>query len=730
MDPAVPEDEIHLSSYIATVIENWRIICAIAAFGLLIGLIYIVLVQPVYRADALIQVEDNANATKDALGEIASIFDTKQTAAAEIEIIRSRLVVDQAVDALHLDIKVQPRYFPLIGAFWARRVSGGEVGAAPFGLGKFAWGGEEIDVSRFVVPDADRGVQFTLVIRGADEYDVLAPDGMHVLRGKAGVLAKGRSASGPVELMVGRLVGRPGTEFAVTRRSTLQAVRELRDALSISELTKQSGMIGLSLEGGDRKLAANIVNSIARVYVQQNIDRKSAEAEHTLKFLDQQLPKLREELDKAEERYNTFRKRNGTVDLPEESRFLLQQIVDAKAKLIDLQQQRVVMIQRFAPTHPSVQALDGQIDILQRQLAEQDKRVATLPDTEQSALRLLRDVKVDTELYTNLLDSAQQLRIVKAGQVGNVRVIDYAVVPELPIKPHKSLVVALATVVGLIAGIAAAFVKKTLFGGVEHSEEIERVLGVPVYAVVPRSGAQTRMERLIDSGAQGLKVLAALTPSDPAVEGVRSLRTALRFGMLEASNNVVMITGPRPDVGKTFFSSNLAVVLAAGGQRVLLIEADIRRGNLRSHFGLSPQRGLADAIAGSDIDSTITKNVVPGLDVLLNGSELPPNPAELLMSNRFQELIETLSTRYDIVLVDTPPVLAVTDTALIGRWAGTALLTARYGQTPMQELIESVKRLNNSGISVNGVLLTDVPQRFGYYGAYYAGYYRYEGQAQ
>ncbi len=724
----MPDDEIHPSAYLATLIENWRLIAAIALVGMLIGVFYIFTTLPVYQADAIVQVEDNANSTKDALGELATIFDTKQTAAAEIEILRSRLVVGQAVDALHLDINVQPRYFPLIGAFWARHA--GEVAPAPFGLRHFAWGGEQIEVSQFVVPDVDRNVPFTLVSRGGGEYDLLASDGTHVLSGKAGVLAKGRDAEGPVDLLVDRLVGRPDTQFIVQRGSTLQAVSQLQKTLSIGEQTKQSGIIGITLEGSNRKLAANIVNAIARAYVQQNIDRKSAEAERTLKFLDQQLPKLRDELDHAEDRYKDFRNSKGTVDLTEESRLLLGQIVDAKSKLLDLQQQRAALLQRFAPTHPAVVSLDGQIGVLQQQLAELDKGVARLPETEQSALRLLRDVEVDTELYTNLLDSAQQLRIVKAGQVGNVRVIDYAVLPELPIKPRRSFVLAFAVVGGLMVGILAAFAKKAFFGGVEHSDEIERVLGVPVYAIVPRSDAQVRIKRLVDGTNSGMHVLAASTPADPAVEGVRSLRTALRFGMLEASNNVLVITGPRPEVGKSFFSANLAVILAAGGQRVLLIDGDMRRGDLHLHFGLRNQPGLADAIAGSDIDRSIVRGVLPGLDVLLNGGDVPPNPAELLMSNRFQELVETLSARYDIVIIDTPPVLAVTDATLIGRCAGTVLLAVRYGRTPMQEIVQSAMRLNNGGIAVKGVLFTDVPQHFGRYGAYYASHYSYEGQAR
>ena len=409
-------DEIHLSDYLSVIAESWKLIVAVAATVLIIGTLYAFIARPVYRADAMIQVEDSANSTKDALGELASIFDTKQTADAEIELIRSRLVVSQTVQSLHLDISAKPRYFPLIGAALARRAGANQLASPVFGLGRFAWGGEKIEVSLFNVPRDQYDAKYTLVARGGDQFDLVDPDGDTVLHGQVGSVARGSESAGVVELRVSRLDARPGTQFVLSRASTLLTVDQLQDALVIAEKTKQSGVIGVSLDGADSKRTAEIINTIAAAYVQQNIDRKSAEAEHTLSFLDQQLPQLRKELDQAEDRYNAFRNQKGTVDLTEESRLLLQQIVDSKTKLVDLQQQQIEMTQRFTPSHPGVVALSAQIASLEAQQGQLNKRVSTLPDTEQSALRLLRDVRVNTELYTNLLDSAQQLRIVKAGQ--------------------------------------------------------------------------------------------------------------------------------------------------------------------------------------------------------------------------------------------------------------------------------------------------------------------------
>ena len=444
----------------------------------------------------------------------------------------------------------------------------------------------------------------------------------------------------------------------------------------------------------------------------------------------QQLPQLRRELDAAEQRYNAFRNAHGTVDLSEESRLLLQQVVDNKTKLADLERQRADLSQRFTSSHPAVAALDAQIAQLRGAQSEMAKSVAELPDTEQTALRLLRDVRVDTELYTNLLNSAQQLRVAKAGQVGNVRVVDFAETPDTPIWPKRFLIILIAFGGGLFIGIVAAFVRKSLYGGVERADEIESALGVPVFAVVPRSGLQLRLQQNVMMRRRGLHVLAAQSPQDIAVEGVRSLRTTLQLSLDQAPNNIVMLTGSRPDAGKSFLSVNLAALVASAGKRVLVIDGDMRRGEVHSHFGVRHQPGLSDVLLGADVQASIQRDVLPGLDVLTKGA-LPTHPSELLMSDRFGEVLHALARGYDLVIIDTPPVLAVTDSTLIGKYAGTALVVVRYGKHPIGEIAETAKRLETGGVNLKGVLLTDVPPATPMLGgSYKGGYYGYDSIAE
>jgi tyrosine-protein kinase Etk/Wzc len=584
-------------------------------------------------------------------------------------------------------------------------------------------------VSRFDTAKDMYDKDFTLIAGQNGDFVLNNPDGVAILEGKVGENVVRETPSGPITLRVDDIVGAPGTRYELTRASTLTTVERLQKAMDIGESTLQSGVIRASLEGQNPKLTADIMNSMAREFIRQDVESRSTEAEHMLAFLDQQLPQLRKELDAAEQRYNSFRNQHGTVDLSEESRLLLQQIVDNKTKLVDLQTQRAEMSQRFTPQHPAVAALDAQIRQLQGNLSNMGKSVQTLPDTEQTALRLLRDVHVDTELYTNLLNSAQQLRIAKAGQVGDVRIVDFAESADDPVRPKRLIVILISFGAGLFIGIVFAFVRKTLYGGVERPDELEAALGVPVFAVVPRSEQQMRLQQDVMMRRRGLHVLAEQAPQDIAVEGVRNLRTSLQLSVDDKQNNVVMLTGSRPDAGKSFLSVNLSALVASTNKRTLVIDGDMRRGDVHSHFGLQHQPGLSDVLRGGDLQSSIQRDVLPGLDVLTKGS-LPSHPSELLMSKRFETMLEELKNQYDLIIIDTPPVLAVTDSTVIGKHAGTTLLVIRHGRHPVGELAETAKRLRNGGVNLQGVLLTDVPQAGAFIGSgYRGGYYGYESIA-
>ena len=719
-----------LSDYLAAIVRSWRIIVMTALIGGLAGAIYAFFSSPVYRADAIIQVtqsnsQNNDGGNANAVPAVSQMSDSRSTTAAEIELLRSRASIEDTVKKLHLDISARPHYFPIVGAAisgFIRAHNGLPLGSWLSGL---ASGAQDISVSKLDTPKALYNKNLTLTVTDDHSYVLSDPDGVEVLRGKVGQQATGAGTFGNVTLMVDRMTGEAGSKFELSRASTLDTVAGLQRSLSVVETALHSGVVAMSLEGHDSELTTKTVNDIVSRFVQQDLDTRSAEVGKTLAFLDQEIPQVRAQLHAAEASYNTFRSKSGVVDVAEGNRLLLQQSVENKSKLLALQQQRAELSQHFTASYPAVAALDAQIATVTKAQEELSKSFAVLPDTEQDAARLLRDVRANTELYTNLQNKAQELRLAKAGQVGNVRVVDFAEAPDSPVRPKRLTAILVSTAGGLLLGVLLAFARKSVYGGVERPEDIEDAVGVRVFAIVPRSTQQLRLQQKVSTRTQGLHVLAATSPEDAAVEGMRGLRTSLQLQMADSRNNVLMLTGSRPNAGKSFVSVNLATLVASTRKRVLLIDGDMRRGDVHSHFGVRHAPGLSDVLMGSDIEAAVLHDVSPGVDLLTKGS-LPIHPSELLMSDRMQEVLDFLKCRYDLVIIDTPPVLAVTDSTLIGRHAGTSLLVVRHGFNQVEEINETVKRLNLGGVSMKGILLTDVPQSKLMSGSAYTSYYNYE----
>ncbi|WP_219210339.1 polysaccharide biosynthesis tyrosine autokinase [Variovorax boronicumulans] len=705
--------------------QKWMIL-AITLVVLGIGIVYALLARPVYETAVVVQVEDGSgNNSKGVLNEAAGLFDLRTPTSAEMEIIRSRMVVAPAVEASKLYITSAPRYIPYIGGWMARR-SNGLSDPGFLGMKGYVSGTEQIVASSFDVPEAMEGSEFRVTAQGGGQYSLTNPRLATPLEGTVGTLLKAQTDEGAIELMIDRLSGKAGAEFDLVRHRKSGIVAEVQAGLALTERGKQSGIIEVSTRGANPFQITRVLNAVGAQYVRQNIERKAAEAQKTLTFLDVQLPQFKRQLEASEEIYNRFRNQKATVAFGEEATAVLGEAVDRQSKLLEAQQRRRELESRFTAEHPSVQTLDAQIAALQRDIGNIQTRIKGLPAIQQEAVRMERDVKVNTELYQSLLNNALQLRLVKEGKVGNVRVLDEALVPTLPVKPRRSVIVGAALALGLFLGIVAAYLRNAFIEQrIRDPHEVESHSGLPVFSTIPLSGAQDAIAKRRLTGATGVRLLAIEHPDDPAVESLRSLRTAMQFAMLESPNNRVLITGATPGVGKSFVTANFAALMAAAGKRTLLIDADLRRGHAHQYFGLQRHGGLSELIAGSlTVQQTVHRQVVPDLDFLATG-QLPPNPSELLVSESFKSTLEKLSELYDLIVIDTPPVLVAADTMTVAMHAGTVLLVARADQSTMGELKESTRRLALGGRAATGVLLNamDVERRA--YTPYKYGRYRY-----
>jgi len=733
--PAAPaDDDIDLREYWDIVLDNRWLVAIVAAVVLALGSAYALVARPVYEANLLIQVEDPAGSAKSLLGEAASLFEVKTAATAEIEILRSRMIISQAVDNSRMYIYAKPRYVPFVGEWLARKAKGlSDPGL--FGIGGFVTGKEAIKVAQFDTPTELEATRFRLTARPNGGYSISHPELEQEIVGRVGTAVATTTPLGTITLHVTEIQAKPGAQFNLARFSRLRTIETLQEDLKLAEKGRQSGVIEATLQNTDPQMLTRVLNEIGQQYVRQNIERKAAEAQNTLAFLDLQLPQFKKQLDVAEEAYNKYRNKQGTVALDEEAKLILGRSVDLQAKLMEAQQRRRELMARFTAEHPTVQTVDAQIGAWTKEINVINQQVRGLPSVQQDAVRLERDVKVNNELYQQLRNNALQLQLIREGKIGNVRLIDEAAMPEEAVKPKRTLIIVLSVALGLAAGVLLALARNAFFRGIRLPQEIEAHLGLNVYSTVPLSAAQEALAQRVAAKEPGLHVLMAADPNDVAIESLRSLRTALQFAMLEAPNNRVLITGPTPGVGKSFVSANFAAVLASANKRILLIDADLRKGHLNQYFGTRRPNGLSELIAGSiKPDEAIRRNLLPNLDLLTTGV-LPPNPAELVMSGSFASLLDTLSEQYDYVLIDSAPVLAAADTLSVAAHAGTLLLVTRADQTQIGELSETTKRLAHAGRSVTGVLFNamDLSRRhYGSYGYRYGGYryqqYRYKPQ--
>ncbi|WP_425054902.1 polysaccharide biosynthesis tyrosine autokinase [Pseudomonas abyssi] len=721
-------DEIDLLALLGALIDGKWIIAGFTVCFAVIGVAYALLATPIYQANALIQIEEKSGNTLSGLGELSDMLGSTPEAVTEIELLKSRAVIGQAVDNLKLDIIVEPHYFPIIGRWMARRYepeTKDGIASPLLGFDSFAWGGENVDIFQLDVPSSYLSNPLELVAGANNTYTLYNDDGEILLQGAVGEQVSGNGFT----MQVKTLNARPETRFDVVKQRKLNTIIDYQQELGAAERGKDSGIISLSMQHESPQYAISILDEVSRLYVRQNVERNSAEAAQSLEFLREQLPQVRKELERYEQALNEYQTSTKSVDITIETQAILDQIVELDTLISEQNLKRAEMERRFTRQHPSYQALLDQMEQLKRQKAELTSKVESLPATQQELLRLTRDVAVTTEVYTAMLNSTQELDVLRAGTVGNVRVIDTADVNiEEPVKPKKALIAVIATLLGGFIGVALVLLRKALNRGVEDPEVIEQ-LGLPVYATIPFS----RDQEVVEGGTKSRRpaaatsgLLAVTNPADLAIEALRSLRTSLHFARLEAKNNILMISGPSPGVGKSFVSANLGAIMAQAGQRVLLIDADMRKGYLNKLFKLPAENGLSELLATRITSKdAIYQTEVEGLQVVPRG-QIPPNPSELLMHANFTSFLDNVKDEYDIVIVDTPPILAVTDAAIVGRHVGMSLIVTRFAVNAAKEIEVAMRRFEQNDIQLKGAIFNAVEKKASSYGYGNYGYYNYE----
>jgi len=719
--PSAPQDDSNgfdLAHLVGQFIDHRWIIVAVTALFMLMGTLYSLFATPIYSADAMVQVEQkNANTV---LNDLSQMMPNAQPASAtEVQIVTSRMVLGKTVADLGLDVLVQEDYFPVIGKGLSRM-----MGNKP----------QQIAISRLKVPAIWDKRQLTVEVDGPDSYTV-SKDGDELFKGKVGQFEQ----HGDVTMLVSDIQAEEGTSFTVSKLSDLQAIKLIYNNLTVADMGKDTGVLGLTYTGEDPVLISQVLNQVINNYLYQNVERKSEEAEKSLAFLKNQLPDVRSKLDVAEDKLNTFRRQNDSVDVSLEAKSALDSSVSIQTQLNELTFREAEVSQLFKKDHPTYRALLEKRATLEGEQKKLNGKISQMPQTQQEIVRLTRDVQAGQEIYMQLLNRQQELSISKASTVGDVRIIDHAETAGTPVAPKKLLLILASLVAGLVVSVGLVLLKALFHHGIDNPEQLEE-LGLSVYASVPLSEWQRKKdaEALVKRNLKGNTdphntLLALGNPTDLSIEAIRSLRTSLHFAMMEAKNNILMITGASPGIGKTFICSNLATLVAKAGQKVLFIDGDMRRGYTHDLLGADSKTGLSNILSGK---TPFTPDLIQrgdyGFDFIARG-QVPPNPSELLMHNRMNELLDWASQHYDLVLIDTPPILAVTDASIIGKLAGTSLMVARFETNTLKEVEISYKRFAQNGIDIKGVILNAVVRKsanaYGYGYDYYDYSYKQDAKS-
>ncbi|MFH0379498.1 polysaccharide biosynthesis tyrosine autokinase [Klebsiella pneumoniae] len=703
---ASENDDFDINRFIGEIIDHKKLIIAFTTGFTLIAILYAVLARPIYQANALLQIEQKqGNVLLNSLSQM--LPDSQPQSAPEIALLQSRMILGKTVDDLNLQAKVRREFFPLIGEGLAR-INGEEFGTIAISHIKYN-------------NDDDKIPKIKITIINKEQYKLEVAD--RVFKGKVNALLN----TGDFDIVISSLKGTPGSVYNVTYMPHLKAIGMLQNALTVADQGKDTGILNLTLLGDDPKQTSIILQTIVENYISQNIARQAAQDEKSLEFLNKQLPIVRNDLDIAEDKLNSYRKMKDSVDLSMEAKSVLDQIVNVDNQLNELTFREAEISQLYTKEHPTYKALLEKRNTLQEEENKLNKKVSSMPSTQQEVLRLSRDVESGRAVYLQLLNRQQELNIAKSSAIGNARIIDNAVTDPKPVKPKKILIVLFGFVLGLGFSVFFVLLRVFMHRGIESPEELEEI-GVTVYASIPVS--QWLMKKTNKKNNESNVLLATDNPADLAIEAIRGLRTSLHFAMMESKNNILMISGASPSAGKTFISSNLASVIASTGKKILFIDADMRRGYVHKLFNVTSEVGLSNILSGGcSIEQAIFHIENSGFDFIPRGIA-PPNPAELLMSDKLEYVLKTVSGKYDLIIIDTPPILAVTDAAIIGRYAGTSLLVARFEENTAKEIAVSIKKFIQSGINIKGCILNGIVKkassRYGEGYNYYS--YSYKGK--
>lgn len=714
--------DIDLMALMLVLLRGWKTVLFFALLGLAIGILYSRYVNPTFKADALLQIEENSQGLS-ALGQdITSLVgSTSSTADTEAELIKSRMILKPVVDLLNLRLRLSD---PAVN--YVSRIKSSYIDTQRNTTENVSLNTEDgkAIVSKFNV--SPNYLNKTFKLTRSDTGFILS-NGFDDFKGKFNEPYLFKGSDGQIQINVSDLPMNAHT-VNISKRSLKPITDSLNGSLSVVEVGKQTGIMQLSMTGSNQEQVTEILNQITLSYVAQNQSRGSEETTKTLEFMETQIPILKNRLEDSEAAFNKFREQSGTINIEQEAGILVSEKSQIDVQINDLKLKKADLTTYYTEEHPLVIQINDQLKVLNARKQEIDTTVAGLPEIQREFLQLSEDTSINREVYLALLKNYEQLKIVKAGQIGHARIIDLPISTFNAIAPKKRMIWLLALLLGTILGSILVLLRSLTRNVVKDPELIETKTGIPVLATIPRSSLLARLDKNKKSSN---RLLSYTDNNSLSYEAIKSLRTNLIFSMGNQSKSgerakVILITGESPGVGKSFITSNLAEVFSQLDKKILIIDADMRLGELHKLFNTEVDNGLADYFTQKDesIVNIVHPTNIDNIDFIPRGKHLR-NPNALLSSDKFAGLIKQLSLHYDYIIMDSPPVLAASDAAVIAQYADIVLMVTRYGKSIQGQLSYAVKQLHRANAQVDGIVLNDMQQgrtdRYSYHYTYTYG---------
>ena len=704
--------------------------------GLALAWLYLISTDRIFEASALVEVDERGNlAENDNFGQQGVIDFNAPTIKEEANRITSRRVLTPVVDAFDLRLSAEPKRLPILGNVTQQVPLLANFASGLGFASHYAWGDESIELTQLEVPRQWEDRELILTALGDASYSLEYDDRLVIERAAVGDPTQvPLTGEEPLLITVGDLQAKPGVQFSLERSSLQSTITQLRDNLSTDTTDEKSRMITVRMRGEEPALIADLANAVLQEYKSVKLGTQNQSSDERLEFFESQLPTVEAELRAAEVALANFRRSSGSVRDTQVD-LKLGQLDTMETQLLEKEVERDDLLKRYTVAHPTPKRLQKEIDVLNDKIRQIRGTIVNAPDTEREMSVLQDELDTKRDLFIEMSETLQKLRLANVGNIGSVQIIDNALVPRKPVSPNTLLAIVGGTLATLFLYTLYLTMRSALSTTIGDQDSLERASGLPVYMNIPKSSAQRRLgspvtidpRRLLpgpngepSSKAIAGNVLALSKPEDYSIENLRGLRSMLEDVMAGANNNVLLFTSPLPSMGKSFLSLNLAVLVAQTGKRVLLIDADYQRGQLHKSLGLDAGPGLPEVVRGkSELKETVKATPVQNLYCIPRGYSGTGSGVDMPSDKEFGAFLNVVAPRFDIVIIDTPPVLSVSTAAALGKHAGSTIMVVKEGEVKEPQLNEALKRLTFSGVRVSGCVMnaasTPTPKHYTYY---------------